>query len=240
MIRRLLALAAIAVLAIGMGCSGGASPTIPEKGSQTPEEYFNQFDLSSPVVGSFTYKDLDGNVLASGLLGRNDDGLYIIKNRGTQGIDIDLTVIGLIDAFVTYLNPAGTIPTGPNAGLPYYYIGQTMDYKINLLSHSNQNIGGFNPPFSYFGPAQLQAEMRYGYYDGNGQIQAGDLLPGSPIFQWSGIISPGYSSLMDSFTIVNGTLPGLDVTTVKIEASVFFGIFDFVFFDNIAGIWDPQ
>ena len=239
MIRKLLALAAIAVLAIGMGCSGGHGPTIPEKGSQTPEEYFNQFDLSSPVVGSFTYKDLGGNVLATGLLGRNDDGLYIIEDRGTQ-TDVDLTVLGLIDVFVTYLNPAGTIPTGPKAGLPYYYIGQTVNYQINLLSHTNQNIGGSNPPFGYFGPAKLQAEMRYGYYDGNGKIQAGDLLPGDPIFQWSGIISPGYSFLTDSFTIVNGTLPGLDVTTVKIEAPVFFGIVDIVFFDGIAGIWDPQ
>ncbi|MFH1675995.1 MAG: hypothetical protein ABIC40_03135, partial [bacterium] len=103
-------------------------------------------------------------------------------------------------------------------------------YDINLLSMVSYNINN----------AQLTAEMRYAAFDGNGQIYAGDLLPGLPIYNWSGTINPGYQKLNDTFQIVSGTIPGLDVTTVKIHSLIFFGIFDIIFFDGVAGIWDPQ
>jgi len=240
MIKKLMALAAVAMLMIGLGCSNGSTPIIPDKGSQaTPEQFFNQFDLSNPVVASYAYKDTQGNVLASGKLGRNDGGLYVIESRGAQ-IDLDFTPLHLLDVWVTYNNPAGTILTGPNAGLPYYYIGQTIDYDIGILSMLNSQIGGYNPPFGYAGPAQLEAVMCYADYNSDGEIITGAPLPGDPEFDWQGIISPGYQSLNDTFTIVAGTTPGLDVTTCHIEAPILFGIFDIIFFDGIAGIWDPQ
>jgi len=238
MLRKVLALLAASILLFGIGCSSGTNPITPDKDTNTLEEYFNSFDLSSLAVAEFTYTDLEGNVLASGELGRNDDGsLYIIESRGAQ-IDIDATALGLVSAMVTYNNPQGTIGgSGPNAGLPYYYIGQTIDYDINIISFFNQNIGG--PGGFGSGLAEVTAEMHYASWDINGNIVVGGLLPGDPVFTWNGIIVPGYQVINDLFTIVPGTQPGLDVTTVKVSAPVFFGIFDVIFFDGVAGIWDP-
>ncbi len=237
MFRKIILLAAAVAILIGAGCS--SDPVTPDKDTQVGiENYFNSFDLSNPVVAEYTYTDLEGNVLASSKLGRNDDGtLYVIESRGAQ-IDIDITALGLVTAMVTYNNPQGTIGgTGPNAGLPYYYIGQTIDYDINILSFFNQNIGGTGGFGS--GLAEVVAEMHYASWDINGNIVVGGLLPGDPVFTWNGVIVPGYQVINDLFTIVPGTLPGLDVTTVKISAPVFFGIFDVIFFDGVAGIWDP-
>ena len=239
MLRKLLALAAVTMLVIGMGCSGGSGPILPDKENQSnPEEFFNTFDLSNPVVGEYNYYDLDGTLISSGSLGRVGDELVILESRGAQ-IDVDATALGLVNCWVTYNNPQGTIQTGPNAGLPYYYIGQTIDYDINMLSTFWGNIGGYVPPYGWLGPAVVTAEMRYASFNQYGQIIPGGLLPGASTFVWSGIISPGYQTVNDQFLIVSGTQPGLDVTTVRIEAPVFLGIFDIVFFDGIAGIWDP-
>ena len=239
MLRKVLALAAVAVFLIGVSCS--SNPTTPDKGAQESiNDYFNSFDLSNPAVADFTYSDLDGNVLAAGTFGRNDDGsLYMLESRGAQ-LDLDVTSLGLVIIFVTYNNPAGTIPTGPNAGLPYYYIGQTVDYDINILNLLWSQIGAPNPPFGYSGPAQLTAEMHYASFDANGKVIAGAIMPGEPVYDWSGVISPGYQVLNDDYPIVAGTIPGLNVTTARLTAPIFFGLIDVIFYDGVAGIWDPQ
>jgi len=234
MLRKVLALVAAMMLLIAFGCSSTSSPVTPDKGSMnTPEEYFNSFDLSNPVVGEFTYSDLEGNVLSAGELGRNDDGtLYIIDARGAQ-FEVDLTPLQWVIAFVTYNNPAGTIPTGPNAGLPYYYLGQTVDYDVNIVSFFSGGIGTTSAP------AEVKAEMHYASWDTDGQIVVGGLMAGSPTYIWNGIINPGYQTLNDTYYIDPSNSPGLNVTTVKITAPVFFGMVDVVLFDAVAGIWDP-
>lgn len=233
MLRKVLVMLGLAVLVISAGCS--SSPVTPDK-SADMIDFFNSFDLSNPVVAEYTYTDLEGNVLASGYLGRNDDGLYIV-DRASQ-TDIDATPLGLVNIFITYNNPAGTIPSGPNAGLPFYYIGQTVDYDINIVSFFNQQIGA---PGGYgSGPAQLTCEMRYAYIDSNGQVQPGGLMPGAPTYSWSGVVSQGYQFLNDTYYIPGGTIPGLNVTTARLTAPILFGTFDVVFFDGTAGIWDPQ
>jgi hypothetical protein len=236
-----IALAVVALLLIGIGCSGGSTPVLPDKSNQSIESYFNSFDLSGNAVAKYSYTDTNGNVLATGTLGRDKDGLYTVESRGAQ-IDIPLSVLHLVNCWVVYNNPAGTIMTGPNAGLPYYYLGQTVEYDCNVLSMIDEPIGGYNPPFGYFGDASLTAEMRYADFDDDGDIICGDPLPGAYSYEWSGIINPGYMlpALHDSFYIEPGTNPGLDVTCVEIEAPIFFGIFDIIFFDGIAGIWDPK
>jgi hypothetical protein len=236
-----LALAVIALLLLGIGCAGGSTPTLPDKTTQSMDSYFNSFDLSGKAVATFTYTDTDGNLLASGTMGRNEKGLYLIESRGAQ-CEIDLCCLNLVDCWVVYNNPAGTIQTGPNAGLPYYYLGQTVDYDINILSLMSKPIGGFCPPFGYWGDAELTCEMRYAEWGPLGQIIPGDPLPGAFQFNWNGIINPGYMipCLNDQFPIDPSTACGLDVTTVHITAPIFFGIFDVCFFDGIAGIWDPQ
>jgi hypothetical protein len=237
MLKKLLVLAAFALLVIGMGCSG-SGPTVPSKTSQTPDEYFNQFNLSSPVVGEYNYYDNNGKLLGTGLVGRNDKGLYVIESRGADALfTIDFTGLGIANAMVTYNNPAGTIGSGPNAGLPFYYLNQTVDYDIDIIAL--MKLGG-NNPLGFSGPATVTAEMHYASFDVNGNIVKGGLLPGAPVYTWSGILPAGLTNLNDQFTIVPGTSAGLDVTTVQVKAPFFLGWFDLVFFDGIAGIWDPQ
>jgi hypothetical protein len=239
-----IALAVIALLFIGIGCSGASSPTTPDKSNQSMENFFNSFDLSGKAVATYSYTDSDGKLVTSGTLGRDKDGsLYSIESRGAQ-FDVPLAFLHLVNCWIVYNNPAGTMPSGPNAGLPYYYLGQTVDYDIDVLSMMSKPIGGFHPPFGYWGNATLTAEMHYAEWDpaDMGAIIVGDPLPGAYQFVWEGIINPGYMMppLNDTFHIENNTLPGLDVTTCRITAPIFFGIFDIIFFDGVAGIWDPQ
>lgn len=234
MLRKVLALTVAAVLVVGLGCSNGSNPTVPDKNTQiSMYDFFNSFDLNSEAVAEFTYTDLDGNLMATGTLGRNDDGLYIIENRGAQ-IDIDLTPLSLIDCMVTYDNPAGTIPSGPNAGLPFYYIGQTMDYSVHVFNYLWQSIGGGG-----FGSGADVIAVQCSATWSGPNIIVGPPLPGASTYSWFGTLPVGYTLLQDSFYIGPGCPPGLDVTTVRIAAPIFFGIFDIVFFDGIAGVWDP-
>jgi hypothetical protein len=240
--KKLLVITALIALFLGIGCS--SNPTVPNEGAKDLNTFFNSFDLSNPAVGQFTYTDYDGNVLATGTLGRSDDdSFYVIENRGVQAdwfVDPDFTPLGLLICYVTYNNPAGTIPSGPNAGLPYYYIHQTVDYDINILSLFNQQIGVLNPPFGYSGPAELDATMHYAAFDSDGKVIAGGIMPGVPLYEWSGIISPGYQVLNDTYYIPTGTSPGLNVTKCRVTAPVFFGLIEVIFYDGVAGIWDPQ
>lgn len=247
MLRKLLAFAAIAVFVLGVGCSGGSSPTMPDKGSQTIEDYFNSLDpITSEAVAEATYTDLDGNVICSALIGRDDNGdLYVMETRSAQDCEdcvVDWTCMCLMHVWVIYKNPAGTIMTGPYAGLPYYYIGQTVDYDVCILSLYWGNIGGWDPPFGWAGPANFWAEMHYASIDAMGRVIAGGLMPGAPTWHWTGIITPGYQCFADpdGYYIPGGTIPGLNVTTVKVMAPVLMGNVCILFFDCVAGIWDPQ
>ena len=240
MLRKVMVLVAVAVFLIGVDCT--SDPSVPDKGAEdTISSYFNSIDLSNPAVAEFTYSDFDGNVLASGTFGRNEDGtLYILESRGAQ-IDLDVTALGLVIIFITYDNPTGTIPTGPNAGLPYWYIGQTMCYDINILNLLWSQIGSPSDPFGYSGPAELCWEHHYAIFDANGKIVAGPPLPCDDWREcWSGVISPGYNVIHDCFYICPSVSPGLMVTTARLTAPVFFGIIDVIFFDGVAGVWDPQ
>ena len=231
MIKKALVFAAAAVFLLGIGCSSTSSPVSPDKDSQVSmEDYFNSFDLSSPIVGEFTCTDFEGNVIASGQLGRDGDEIYVVNGRDAQ---FDIYILGFVNAQVTYNNPRGTIPSGPNAGLPYYWVGDTVDYDINITSLACWNIGAIFP-------AEVTAEMHYASWDINGDIVVGGLLPGDPVFTWNGVIPPGFTTLNDTFDIVSGTIPGLDVTTVKIHVPIFCGCLDIIWFDGVAGIWDPQ
>ena len=52
MVKKVLVFAAAAMFLLGVGCSGTTSPVSPDKDPQgSIEDYFNSFDLSSPIVG---------------------------------------------------------------------------------------------------------------------------------------------------------------------------------------------
>jgi len=232
MIRNILALAVVVLMVIGLGCSSASNPTTPGK-DLTVDQYFNQFDLSSPVVGQFMLADKEGNVMSSGMLGRNDDGLYVIDGRNADFI-INMIPLELIDIDITYNNPAGTIPSGPNAGLPYYYLGQTIDYDILVTNKDTEPIG-----YDDCG-ADLTVEMRYATWDTNGKPVPGALLPGSPIFTYNGVFYVGPNELNDTYYIPGNTTPGLDVTTAKLVWDMCDCDLTMWFFDDVAGVWDPQ
>ena len=240
MLKKLLALAAICVFVLGLGCSS-SNPTVPD-GDRDLVDFFSQFDLSSQVVGEFTYINSVGEVVASGYLGRNDDGDYIIEDRNAQK-PLEVWIVNTLSASITYNNPHGTVPSGPNEGLPYYLIGQTMDYDIIIHNKTGATIGGNHA--GNWTLAELTAEQRYAHWgvDKKGKKIAipDGLLPGEPVFDWTGVF-PGKSDTVinDLFTIVPGTLPGLDVTTVRIIWPWYGGWQIKVYWDGVAGIWDPM
>lgn len=225
-------LAAIAFLLLGLGCSNATSPLVPDKGADV-NTFFSQFDLSSPVVGEFVYSDYDGNVIATGQVGKNADGFYVINERDAQKV-LDLRPLGLVDISITYNNPAGTIDSGPNAGLPYYYVGQTVDYDINVTNMAGYTIGDAGCSCG------LTAEMRYATWDSNGDPVPGNLMPGSPIYSYTGLIYVGVNVFNDLYYIPGGTTPGLNVTTVRLDWDTCNGLFTLLYFDDVAGVWDPK
>jgi hypothetical protein len=233
MIKNVLFLSAIVIMGLALGCSS-STPTVPDKISNvTPEEYFNQLDLSSRLVARYTLKDNNGDVIQSGKLGRNDNGeLYVLENRGAQ-YDIDFSGAGIVDVGVRYNNPSGTIESGENIGLPYYYLGEDVDYNIDIAALRQIGNGAYNT-------ANITAEMHYATFDADGDIIEGALLPGSPTWTWNGIIPKGFSTYNDTFEIDPGTETGLDITTVEVDAVIFFGLLEIIYYDGIAGVWDPQ
>ena len=239
MFKKVLVFAAVAVFLIGVGCSNGTNPVTPDK-TTSIEDYFNSFDLSNPAIGECTYYSTDGQVLSTAVIGRNDDNsLYIIESRGAQQV-IDLTPMNFLTMWVTYQNPRGTIQTGPNMGLPWYYIGDTFTYDVHCWSWLFFPIGGINPPYGGFGPAHIRSEMHYSYFDTDGRIQAGPAMLGQFWHDWYGEISMGYNTYNDDYYIPGGSTPGLNVTTCFVHVFVSFGFVEYIFFDGVAGIWDPQ
>ena len=119
-------------------------------------------------------------------------------------------------------------------------MGQTVDYNINIFSLLDIDTG--NPPFGFDGPPHVRAEMHYADIGPTGVVEDEGPMPGQYAYDWDGIISYGYQTLSHiQYPITDpSTQPGLDDTTVAITATAFFGSLDIVFFDGIAGIWDPQ
>ena len=239
MFKKALILAAVALLFVGAGCAGGSTPTTPDKG-MSMADYFGSLPTPSPACAKFTYTANNGKVLLSGTLGKHPDGsLYVMESRGAQE-DIPFMPLGAILCIVTYNNPAGTIPSGPFSGYPFYYIGQTVDYDINILSLLDLTGTGIGP-YQFTGPPHIHAEQHYAHIDPlTTEIIADGPLPGAYAFDIDQAIGYGYQVINDTYFIPAGTNPGLDVTTVRVTCPLGFGLFDLVFFDDIAGIWDPQ
>ena len=75
MMKKFFALLATAALLVGVSCSSATGPVVPDKVSQASlEEFFNSFDLSNPAIAEYTITDYDGNVLGSGVIGRDENG----------------------------------------------------------------------------------------------------------------------------------------------------------------------
>jgi hypothetical protein len=232
LMKKLIILLAAVALLIGLGCSG-SNPVVPEKDMNS---FFNQFNISGPVVGEYNITNSVGEVIASGLLGHDEHGLTFMQDRSSQAT-VDIRVVGDCDVEVTYNNPQGTMPPGgPNAGLPYYYLGDTINYDVNVTN--------FGDPIGFTDmPAKMEVEMRYASWDVNGECVPGNLLPGDSIFNWSGIVANGVNVYNDTFKIVPGTTPGLDCTTVYLHWPIQYLPYidlNMIFWDDCAGIWDPQ
>ena len=232
MTRRLVVLAAAALFLIGLGCSGGSGPIAPDKESSvSPEESLGAIDLSGMTIGEFSFTDLEGRVLTSGLLGRDEDGgLYVIDSRGAQ-TGIDFTVLKLVNAYVTYKNPAGTAGNG----LPYYYRGNTMIYEVSVMSYGFADIG------SPGNLARVVTEMHRAYVNTvTKEIVIGPLMYGDSVYTWEGVIPPGVTKIRDDYYIHPSNPSGNFVTTVEVSLPLLYGTVEILFFDGVAGVFDPQ
>jgi len=216
------------VLMLGVGCSSGTIPTLPTNEIGNQQLGVAAYDFTNMPVGEVKLTDFSGNVLAWGLLGRNEDGsLYVIKSRGAQ-IDMTPAVLGSVDCKVSYQNPVGTAGNG----LPYFYKGTTMYYDLNITSVFPIEIG------SGSSPAKVQAEHRRAYLYPD-KIIIGELMKGEAVFIWEGSIPPGYKKLTDDYYIDPTNISGNFVTTCKITAPVMFGLLEVVFFEAACGVFDP-
>jgi len=220
-VRKLTLLVCAVILVFAIGCSSGTGVTPDNRG--TMEQFFNNLDMPNSVPGYFSVTDVDGNVIVEGTLILNDDGSYTMGEIRNGNCSIDLTWLHWIACCNTdYLNPAGYTPDGRSL----YYIGTTMEYKTSICN---------------CGPAICKGNVlicqRYW-----GGPEDGELLPGEPCEGWYEIlIKHGMNCFEDDYYIPYGTIPGNDVTWVKVWFSFNWWClhFDIILFDNACGLWDP-
>jgi len=224
--KKLILFALIFALMVGIGCSSTQGPTVPDKDIDIAA--LGQIDLNNIPVCEYIMKDHDGAVIGYGKLGRAEDGsLYVIESRGAQ-MELDLTVLGLVNCGVSYNNPRGTAGNG----LPYFWKGDTMEYDINIQSFFWTDIG------TNWAKANIHTEMRRAYIYGS-YIVLGELMLGDSTYDWHGIVPPGISMVEDSFYILPTQPSGNFATTVKLTSPIFFGLIEVIWFDGICGVFDP-
>lgn len=204
----------IGILA-AFGCSG--NPTSP---ANDVDQFFgDQGPVLTGLVGDYTFKGNDGSIETGKLYSDGSGRITLIPDRGAsvysnEWFDID----------VEYLNPRGF--TG--MGLPYYYIGDTMQYKIKVTYKKGFNLDQY--PLLW---TALTAVQRY--YPSMVE------LPGDSTELWDPLGLPPYAyvELTDSYYIPPGTVPGNDCTTVNIQFMCMIGECNFSLAYGVCGLWDP-
>ena len=216
MLRHLISALVIGGMLLVLGCG---NPATPDNNSDLEAFFAGVNPTLTGVVGDYTFTGKDGTIETGQLIADENGVITIVPDRGASVLTNAWFTVS-----VDYLNPRGYTGTG----LPYYYIGDTFTYKMNITYHRGLPLGIW--PILY---AKLTAEQRY--YPGGG------LLPGGSVEIWDPfLIDPwGYAEVYDDFTIVWGTIPGNDATHVKIDLEFLFGWFEFNLAYGIAGLWDP-
>ena len=200
----LIALGVILVLAIG--CSGGRDIVTPP-----PTE-------RDVAIGSFQITDLDGNLVASGSLARDDSGKLIMGELREGDLIIDLTWLGWFDAECEYLNGRGYLPSG----WVIYHCGDNMQYKVHITNYA------MSIPACY-----IRTEQRY-YY-------GGALCGGESVEEWFNVNLPGcaITTLYDEWYILMH--PGYGATWALLDFNFNFWCiqFHFILYHGVCGIFEP-
>ena len=217
MLRSILITIVLAGLMAAIGCSGG--PTAPSQ-SKDIEAFFNGVSpVLTGVVGEYTFTGNDGSLESGKLIANGDGKIMLSPDRGSSVYNNAWFTIG-----VEYVNPRYYSP----AGLPVYYLGDTFTYKLNLDYKQGLPLNWW--PILY---SRVTAEQRYWP-----NMQP---LPGAYQEVWDPCLIPAYGDiqLVDTFTIVSGTIPGNDATVCKVDVKVLCGFFQFTVANGVCGLWDP-
>jgi hypothetical protein len=204
----------IAGLLFSLGCS---SVTTPDR---TPDQFFgDQSPVLTGFVGDYSFTGNDGTIETGKLLADGTGKITLVPDRAASvfsnwWFDID----------VEYLNPRGY--TG--MGLPYYYLGDTMQYKVKVDYKRGFNLDQYPLVYSI-----LTATQRY--------YPSMAVLPGASTEVWDPLGLPPYAyvELLDGYYIPPATIPGNDCTTVNIKLEFLFGWCEFTLACGVAGLWDP-
>ena len=205
--RKLSFIALGAILILIAGCSGGSDIVTPPP-----------LTANDTTVGTFQITDLEGNLVASGSLARDDVGKLVIGELRNGDILIDLTWLGWFDAECEYLNGHGYLPSG----WVIYHTGDNMQYKVHIKNY------GMTIPNCY-----ICVEQRY-YY-------GGALCGGDSVEEWFNVNLPGskMTTLYDEWYIVMH--PGYGATWALLDFPFNFWCvkFHFILYHGICGVFEP-
>jgi hypothetical protein len=217
MLRSILFTIVLAGLMVALGCGG--NPTAPS-GNKDIEAFFNGVSpVLTGVVGDYTFTGNDGSMESGKLIANADGKITLTPDRGSSVYSNSWFTID-----VEYVNPRYY----SGSGLPVYYLGDTFTYKVNLDYKQGLPLNLF--PIIY---SKVTAEQRY--------WPTLTPLPGAYQEIWDPCLIPAYGDiqLVDTFTIVSGTVPGNDATVCKVDVKVLGGIFQFNVANGVCGLWDP-
>ena len=215
---RILSAVALFVVLFALGCS---NPTTPNANNDIESFFAGVSPTPTGVVGDYTFTYDDGSIETGSII-RSEDGQILMQSDRGASVYSNFW----FDILVEYDPDDVRGYTG--MGLPYYYLGDTFTYYVNIDYKRDLPLNVF--PLLY---SVLTAEQRYWPSLG--------LLPGDSVEVWDPfLIAPqGDLTVEDDFTIVWGTIPGNDVTWVSIDLQFLFGLFQFNMAAGGAGFWDP-
>jgi len=204
----------LAGIVISLGCSG--SPVAPEKDM---EAFFAGVSPTmTGVIGDYTFTGKDGTI-ETGKLVADETGIITVPDRA--GACYCST---WFDCSIDYYD----YRYFSDAGLPVYYLGDTMRYCVNLDYKKCLPLNWY--PLLY---ACASTEQRY--------WPSLAPLPGAFREEWCPLeIEPcGEVQLCDTYYIPPGAIPGNDCTVVSVELEFLCGWFEFNIHKSVCGLWDP-
>ena len=216
MFRSIVGLFLVMGLLFALGCSG--SPTAPN--TDAGKFFAGVSPKLTGVVGDYKYTGNDGSVETGKVVADGQGNFQLVPERASS---VYSNAWFKVD--VEYLNPRYY----SGAGLPVYYIGDTMNFKLHIDYKRGLPLDMY--PILY---AEVTTEQRY--------YPSLAPLPGSWVQTWNPVNIPPHATdfiLNGSYYIPPGASPGNDCTIVDIDLQLLGGWIEFGLAYGLAGLWEP-